>query len=312
MKLSNLKYGIGTCAFGLMIVLMACAAPASAPAASESADVAYPAVEEYAAETDSMVDSDLLSLASNPEETRQEVETTGLAQRKIIREATLRIEVEDVTTALNQATILSARIGGYTTGSNSWRDADGRQHGSLSFAVPVDRFEEALERTRKFGAITNETVSSQDVTAQYVDLVARIGNLEVTAERVRTILLDAKELKYILEVNRELSRIEGDLEALKGQHKALAQRTSFSTIHLDLVPVPIAQSTEDVLGSASVWSPLATFNSALGVLIAVFTFGANALIWLIVVGGPVALVLWILWSIVRRNRNLSPATPETT
>ncbi|MEM7130174.1 MAG: DUF4349 domain-containing protein [Chloroflexota bacterium] len=273
-------------------ILGCSSAPAGVPASDAAMSEPAP-VEEMSAS-----DNESIQLVSNEQGTDPQ-RTTDLGQRKIIREATIRIEASDITTALNQATSLSVRIGGYTTGSNAWRDESNRPYANLSFAVPVERFEEALEHSRRLGNVTEEHVTSQDVTAQYVDLEARIKNLEVTSERVRVILAEAKELKYVLEINRELSRIESDLESLKGQRNALAQKTSFSIIHLDLVPTPIQQTTGEVLEEVSVWSPMATFNAALSVLLDVTQVGITAFIWLIVVGGPIIIITGLLWIVLR-------------
>lgn len=312
----------------VMLMTVACAAsPMSAPAAdtggdasasyqdmsnSDSAEMAEVAEEEYADAASDEADFSTSSSAGDAP-----LQTTGLQNRKIIREATIQLEAEDVTTALNQATALSVRVGGYTMGSTSWQEAGNRQYASFSFAVPVTRFEEAIEQTRRLGKVNGESITSQDVTAQFVDVEARINNLEATAERVRGFLMDAQDLEYILEVNRELSRIEGDLESLKGQRNVLKQKTSFSRIHLDITPPPIVPTTTEILETATVWSPIGTFNSALAVLLDVLKSGADAGIWLVVMGLPVVIIGWFIWTILRRivfskSRSASITAPVTS
>lgn len=286
------------------------ASPLSAPAADSGGDAA--SVAEIMTASDG-VDMDTIASEENSDAAADDtaydnatagselsLQASGLQNRKIIREATIQLEAEDVTTALNQATALSVRVGGYTMGSTSWQEAEDRQFASFSFAVPVTRFEEAVEQARRLGKVTSENITSQDVTAQFVDVEARINNLEATAERVRGFLADAQDLKYILEVNRELSRIEGDLESLKGQQNVLKQRTSFSRIYLDITPPPVVPTTAEVLETVRVWSPLETFNSALDVLVNVAKAGADVAIWLAVIGLPIAIIVWVIWKMLRR------------
>ena len=230
-------------------------------------------------------------------------ESSGMASavldsRKIIRSATLRIEAKGVLAALNTATRLSDQVGGYVVSSRTWH-VDNLPYATLSFAVPVDRFEEALTQTRALGDVQDENVSSQDVTSQFVDLEARIVNLEATATRIRTFLEETKNVEEALNVNRELSTVESELEVLKGQRNALGQQTAFSTVNIDFVPVPLVVTTGEVLETVQTWSPVLTFNAALDVLLALARTGLDVLIWLLTLGLPMLLIVGVLWWIVR-------------
>jgi len=225
--------------------------------------------------------------------------STVLDSRKIIRNAYIRIEAQDVVSALNTATRLSEQVGGYVITSRTWRAGD-LPYASLSFAVPVQRFEEALTQTRTLGEVQDENVTSQDVTGQFVDLEARIANLEATAERIRGFLDETKTVAEALNVNRELSTIESELEVLKGQRNTLSQQTSFSTVNIEFIPVPPVVTTGEVLETVQTWSPLHTFNDALDVLLTLARAGIDLAIWALTIGLPLLLILSLLWWIIRR------------
>jgi hypothetical protein len=227
------------------------------------------------------------------------VTSSVLDSRKIIRNAYLRIEAEDVVSALNTATRLSEQVGGYIVTARTWRAGD-LPYATLSFAVPVERFEEALTQTRTLGEVQDENVTSQDVTGQFVDLEARIANLEATAARIRSFLEDTKKVEEALNVNRELSNVESELEILKGQRNTLAQQTSFSTVTIEFFPVPPVVTTGEVLETVQSWSPVRTFNDALDVLLTLARTGIDLAIWVLTIGLPSLLVLSLLWWIVRR------------
>ena len=277
-------------------------APADAGAADAAASGGAVNNLQVAAMPQAEAAADDAAVAESSVPTQELPPTTSanLGNRKIIRNGYLRIEADAVIQALNEATRLSTQVGGYVVSSRSWTGADDLPYASLSFAVPVERFEHALEQTRLLGEVQDENVSSQDVTGQFYDLESRITNLEATAERLRSFLNDAKKVDEALDVNRELSNIEGQLEVLKGQRNALSQQTSFSTVTIDFVPVPPVVTTGEVLEKAHVWSPLATFNDALAVLLGLARVGADLLIWLIVIGTPALIALLILWLIARR------------
>ena len=222
-----------------------------------------------------------------------------LDSRKIIRNAYLRIEAQDVVSALNAATRLSEQVGGYIVTARTWRNGE-LPYATLSFAVPVERFEEALTQTRTLGEVQDENVTSQDVTGQFVDLEARIANLEATAERIRGFLDATKTVAEALNVNRELSAIESELEVLKGQRNTLSQQTSFSTVNIDFIPVPPVVTTGEVLETVQTWSPVRTFNDALDVLLTLARTCIDLAIWVLTIGLPSLLVLSLLWWIIRR------------
>ena len=217
-----------------------------------------------------------------------ESETVVLQDRKIIRNAELAIEVEDVIETLNLATALSTRFGGYTASTNTWTQGD-QPYAQIRFAVPVERFETAMEQTRGLGKVKSESITSQDVTGQYVDIEARIANLEATAERIRGFLDDAKKVEDALNVNRELSIIEERLEVLKGQRNLLTQQTSFSTISLEIRPIPSIVPNRE-----STWSPVRTFYVALDALLEMARLAVDVAIWAIMLGGPVVLFFILL------------------
>nr|WP_290665101.1 DUF4349 domain-containing protein [Ardenticatena sp.] len=208
--------------------------------------------------------------------------------RKIIKTGVMTLEVEDVFDALDQITLLTTHYGGYMVSSRTWYEGEDA-YAQLTFAVPVDQFEQAVAQTRRLGKVLNEQTTSEDVTDQYVDLEARIQNLEATAARIRAFLDEAQTVEEALRVNAELSRVEAELERLKGQRNVLEKRTAFSTLQVTLQPVVATPVVEE-----NGWSPAKTLREAWRTLLHLGQGVLDAAIWLIVVGGPIALVVGTL------------------
>ena len=224
--------------------------------------------------------------------------------RKIIKNAVIKLEAEQVFSALNQVTLLSSKYGGYVVDSRSWYEQD-YPHATYNFAVPVERFEEALEQVRHLGKVLDETSSGQDVTDQYVDLEARIRNQEATAERIRGFLDETRTVDEALRVNQQLAQVEEQLEQLKGQRNALGQRAAFSTISVEFSPV--IPNAGPKLGS--VWSPLGTLVQATDALAAILRVLVDITIWVVVlslpfvvIGGVVFLVGRLGWRLLARRK----------
>jgi hypothetical protein len=224
--------------------------------------------------------------------------------RKIIKNATITLQVQDVPGALNQVTLLSSQYGGYVVSSRSWYVED-YPHAAYNFAVPVERFEEVLGRVRSLGKVLDEQTSGQDVTDQYVDLEARIRNQEATAERIRGFLDQTRTVDEALKVNQQLSQVEEQLEQLKGQRDALGQRAAFSTISVEFSPaIPNAGAR-----LSSVWSPLGTLAQATDALAAILRVLVDIVIWVvvlslpfIVIGGVIFLVGRMGWRLLAKRK----------
>ncbi len=221
------------------------------------------------------------------------------ADRKIIKNATISLEVQDVSSALNQVTLLSSQYGGYVVSSRSWYVED-YPPAANTFAVPVERFEEALERVRSLGKVLDEQSSGQDVTDQYVDLEARIRNQEATAARIRSFLDQARTVDEALQVNQQLSQVEQELEQLKGQRDALGQRTAFSTLNVEFSPT--IPNTKAKL--SSVWSPLGTLAEATDALAAILRVLVDVAIWVVVLSLPFILIGGVIFLIARTGWRL--------
>lgn len=247
-----------------------------------------------------------VKIAPAPEEQPTRGDVLVPFDRKIVKNATLRLETENVFSALNAVTLLTNQYGGYVLSSRTWYENE-QPHAIYTFAVPADRFEEALEQVRRLGKVLDESTSGQDVTDQYVDLEARIRNLEATANRIRSFLDEARTVEEALRVNEQLRYVEEELERLKAQRNALEQRTAYSTITVELVPPPLEPKEEET----TPWSPRATFEEAWRVLVAVLQRAVDVAIWVGVLGSPLLVVLVPVVLIGRRLlvQGQRPPTP---
>jgi hypothetical protein len=79
------------------------------------------------------------------------------------------------------------------------------------------------------------------VTEQVVDLDARRKNLAAVRDRLRSLLERAANVGEMVAVERELARVQGDLDALDARLKHLRATTSLSE-------VTVTASRERILG----------------------------------------------------------------
>jgi hypothetical protein len=229
------------------------------------------------------------------------------ASRMVIKNAEMELMVEEVDTAIERVNQLAADYGGYIISSQTWYE-DELKYATLRLAVPSDTFEAALNHLRNVAQqVVNEVASGQDVTSEYVDLQSRLANLEATAARVREFLAQAQDVEEALQVNRQLSDLESQIEQVQGRMRYLKGRSAFSTVTVNLTPERPEPTPTPTPTPAPAWSPGATFGQASTVMAGILQASVDVIIWLVVVLGPFALLAGIIfWVVGRLTRSREP------
>jgi len=168
---------------------------------------------------------------------------TANAERKIIQSASLSIEVEDFQTSSDAVIKIVERSDGFVSDSYSYVTDTGRKKGDITLRVPADEFLLVITEIEQIGDVKSKHISGEDVTEEYIDLTARLNNSERQEKRLLEILDMAEDVKDVLEVERELARVRGEIEWLTGRMKYLENRVELATISVSLYePEPITHS----------------------------------------------------------------------
>ncbi|MHB1005528.1 MAG: DUF4349 domain-containing protein [Chloroflexota bacterium] len=229
--------------------------------------------------------------------------------RYVIRTADVSLVVKDVEGAVGQVESVATSAGGLVAQSNVRRDAS-RVLADVTIQVPAQTFEKVIGELKGLALIV-ETVrtSSQDVTEEYVDNDAQLANLRAAEDSTRRLLGQTSRMDDVLTVQRELTRIRGDIEKIEGRQRYLQRRTDMSTINVHLaVEAPGAMAAarsgwQPLRTIATAWEASLTFASGtLDVLLAIVVFSW----WLV----PVVAVCVFLWR--RRPRRQPKSKAKLT
>ena len=192
-------------------------------------------------------------------------------ERKIVKTGNISLEVEDVAKAMDEVAEVADELGGYVVSSHKYERKKGIS-GSVTIRVPADRFDEAFERLRQLAInVPQESTEARDVTEEYVDLQARLRNLEATEAQYLALLEKATTVEEMLKVQQALSNVREEIERIEGRMKYLERTSDMSLIEVSL---------EETKALAEPWSASNAFRSAVRGLT---TFGrglATAVIWL--------------------------------
>jgi hypothetical protein len=146
--------------------------------------------------------------------------------RKIIRNAVLELEVRkarQIPEVLARGRKLADELGGYV--------ATEREQG-LVLKVPTDRLDESVATLAAMGQVARRSITAEDVTADYRDLEIRVENARRLKTRLHELLTQTKDVRQILEVEKELARVTEELERFEGQLRLMGHRTHYATIDL--------------------------------------------------------------------------------
>lgn len=155
--------------------------------------------------------------------------------RKIIYTADVALSVEDFGKAAEQVARLVAQYGGYIAESDTQGRPGAGRSGTWKARVPAEKFDGFVEAVVALGELERRRTDSQDVTEEFYDLEARIKNKTVEEQRLIEHLKNTTgELKEILEVEKELSRVREEVERLQGRLRLLANLTSLTTVSISV------------------------------------------------------------------------------
>jgi predicted nucleic acid-binding Zn-ribbon protein len=141
----------------------------------------------------------------------------------------MTVEVEDIAETMDEVAEMADELNGYVVSSYKHEYERGVS-GYIAIRVPFEKFDEAFERLRQLAtAVPYETTKAKDVTEEYVDLEAQLGNLLATEAQYLALLDKAENVEEMLKVQKELSKVRGEIEQIEGRMKYLEQ-TSFGNL----------------------------------------------------------------------------------
>ena len=235
-------------------------------------------------------------------------------ETKVVYTGSLQLVVEDVNAAVVRASGLVRGAGGYVAASERTSDGD-NPVATITYRIPAERWESVIEQLRDLGQkVAGERTSAVEVTGQLVDLEARIRNLRATEAALQAILSRAERIADILEVQRELTTVRGEIEQLDALRASLEDQATYGTLAVTygMELVAVVEASKD-------WNPAGEVDRAVASLMSVLQGLATVGIWFAIVGLPIllaaAVAIAAVMLIVRRIsalRATAPTAPTTS
>ncbi|MFA4823569.1 MAG: DUF4349 domain-containing protein [Methanoregula sp.] len=206
---------------------------------------------------------------------------TSVIETKIIKTASLTLEVKDIPGAVDALKNIAAQKGGYLSSTNIQKGYNNRLTGSVVIRIPQAEFENALSGVEAIGTVKSISTQGQDVTEEYVDVQAQITSYQNQLAQYNAIMKQSTKIEDIIKVQEQIDRVQTELNRLEGRLKYLNSRIDLSTITVSLQePEPVGGDTgHDFISVIN--EGIAAFLGMIDAIIIIFL----ALLPLIILGG---------------------------
>src|SRR5205807_59764 len=159
-----------------------------------------------------------------------------VANRKLIRNATIELEIISFDDAVQKITAFAKEERDYVATTSSEKQANGKLRGQVVVKVLPENLDRFLQKIRSLGELKNQTLGTEDVTKAYFDTDARLKNAHVMEQRLIDMLkTKTGKVSDLLQVEKELGRVREDIEKMQGELKYWDSQVQFATVTISLV-----------------------------------------------------------------------------
>ncbi|WP_268245602.1 DUF4349 domain-containing protein [Planomonospora parontospora] len=165
-------------------------------------------------------------------------------ERAIVYTAQMTVRAEDVAASAETAKRIVTAAGGYLSQEKSDAFGGGEASSTLVFKIPPAGYPGVVDRFGKeLGKRESVQQNTEDVTEEIADVESRLKSARSALDSLRALLKRADTIGQVLEVEREISNREAELESLQARQKKLASLTGMATLTLSLIG-PVAEAPE--------------------------------------------------------------------
>jgi hypothetical protein len=160
--------------------------------------------------------------------------TEAKPAEKLVIEAWIQMQTNDPASA---ATAIRARVeadGGRVISESIVGPAKAASSAALELRVPPAKAAAFQDWLTGMGIIESRRVLASDVSKTLFDQELALKNLELTMTRLQELAKKDVPMKELLEIEKEMTRVRGQLEQIRGEQRWLLDRVAFATITLTL------------------------------------------------------------------------------
>jgi hypothetical protein len=154
--------------------------------------------------------------------------------RMIIRSGDLVVSVDPavVEGTAREVGRLVTEVGGYVERARIHKNS----RASLQCRIPAVQLEQIMDRVADLGEERRRSISAADVTEEYTDLEARLRSSIALRGRLHQLLDLAKNVQEALAIERELTRIQAEIEAMQSRLDRMKSEVELASLSVTIEP----------------------------------------------------------------------------
>ena len=155
-------------------------------------------------------------------------------EQKVIYRADVNLRVSRFDHVREQLEKEARKMEGYLVNGSESR-GDQTLRGTLVFRIPQDRFQDFLAVLEKWAVeMPSKQINGTDVSEEYVDLESRLRAKQAVEKRLLKLMKQAEKPEDLLKITDHLSRVQEEIETIKGRIRYLDNRTAHATVTVHL------------------------------------------------------------------------------
>jgi hypothetical protein len=152
--------------------------------------------------------------------------------KKIIKTASLKIEVKDFKSYASEVYKTVKQYGGYIAGEDQ-NQSDEKSETTITIKVPVEQFEPMVNQfSDKDVKVIERKISTEDVGTQIVDTKSRLEAKRAMHGKYLEFFKEAKNMEEVLQVQSDINNLQETMESAAGRINYLNQQAAMSTVVL--------------------------------------------------------------------------------
>lgn len=270
--------------------------------------------EEATEEYNVMTDSEDMAISQSTTSTPKASEDSAVStNRKIIETIELSLQTKKFDELIENLNSEIDKLGGYIEASEirgREMDSTDTRWATITVRIPAKKSKAFSKYISKNSVVVSRSVSTEDVTLQYVDMESRVSALEAEKTAFEKLLENAKKVEDIIAAREKLTEVIYEIESLKSQLRTYDNLVEYTTVTINIDEVERTAVVEE----QTVWQEIGTnlknnFSDLGSALVALFVFIVSAIPYLIPIGIIAAVTIVIIKLRNKRNNKIK-SQPE--
>jgi hypothetical protein len=155
------------------------------------------------------------------------------SEKMIIRNADLTIQTLNLDETYNKLIAKLYELGG-TIHTEQTEKTDFSAYANAVLKLPPENLDAFLAYAEQCGKVTQKNITSEDITAQYIDTEIRLENKRRNLEKYYEYLDEAYNSEDVIMIQREIDQITADIESYQGQLNYWSRSVAESQVNVQI------------------------------------------------------------------------------